>query len=86
MNVTKEKHLTNMRKSTSEEAIRLVSPRTLNLEQAIEFINDDKLVEVTPQTVVSGNEYWLQTSDLLRKHANLTLLGLRSVCVGGTLG
>ena len=40
-----------MRKSTSEEAIRLVSPRTLNLEQAIEFINDDELVEVTPQTV-----------------------------------
>ena len=51
VNVTKEKHLTNMRKSTSEEAIRLVSPRTLNLEQAIEFINDDELVEVTPQTV-----------------------------------
>ena len=51
VNVTKEKHLTNMRKSTSEEAIRLVSPRTLNLEQAIEFINDDELVEVTPRTV-----------------------------------
>jgi GTP-binding protein len=51
VNVTKEKHLTNMRKSTSEDAIRLVSPRTLNLEQAIEFINDDELVEVTPQTV-----------------------------------
>ena len=51
VNVTKEKHLTNMRKSTSEDAIRLVSPRTLNLEQAIEFINDDELVEVTPRTV-----------------------------------
>ncbi len=51
VNVTKEKKLTNMRASVAEEAIRLVSPRALNLEQAIEFINDDELVEVTPQTV-----------------------------------
>jgi GTP-binding protein len=48
VNVTKEKKLTNMRSSTAEEAIRLVPPRILNLEQAIEFINDDELVEVTP--------------------------------------
>ena len=51
VNVTKEKKLTNMRASTSEEAIRLVSPRVLNLEQAIEFINDDELVEITPKSV-----------------------------------
>jgi GTP-binding protein len=40
-----------MRSSTAEEAIRLVPPRALNLEQAIEFINDDELVEVTPKTI-----------------------------------
>ncbi len=49
VNVTKEKHLTNMRKSTSEEGIRLVPPRVLSLEQAIEFINEDELVEITPR-------------------------------------
>ncbi len=48
VNVTKEKKLNNMRSSTAEEAIRLVPPRLLNLEQAIEFINDDELVEITP--------------------------------------
>ena len=51
VNATKEKKLTNMRSSTAEEAIRLVPPRALNLEQAIEFINDDELVEVTPKTI-----------------------------------
>ena len=51
VNVTKEKKLTNMRMSTAEEAIRLVSPRKLNLEQAIEFINDDELVEITPDSI-----------------------------------
>ncbi len=51
VNVTKEKKQTNMRASTAEVAIRLIPPRMLNLEQAIEFINDDELVEVTPATV-----------------------------------
>ena len=51
VNVTKEKKLNNMRSSTAEEAIRLVPPRRLNLEQAIEFINVDELVEVTPKTI-----------------------------------
>ncbi len=40
-----------MRASTSDEAIRLVPPRILNLEQAIEFIRDDEYVEVTPQSI-----------------------------------
>jgi GTP-binding protein len=48
VNVTKEKKLTNMRASTSDEAIRLVPFRELSLEQALEFINDDELVEITP--------------------------------------
>ena len=51
VNIVKEKKLTNMRASTADEAIRLVSPRILNLEQAIEFIRDDEYVEVTPQTI-----------------------------------
>ncbi len=48
VNVTKEKKQTNMRASTADEAIRLVPPRMLSLEQSIEFINDDELVEITP--------------------------------------
>jgi len=51
VNATKEKKQTNMRASTADEAIRLVPPRVLNLEQALEFINDDELVEVTPKTI-----------------------------------
>jgi GTP-binding protein len=47
----KEKKLTNMRASTADEAIRLVSPRLLNLEQAIEFIRDDEFVEITPKSI-----------------------------------
>ena len=51
VNITKEKKLTNMRASTADEAIRLVPPRKLGLEPAIEFINDDELVEVTPKSI-----------------------------------
>jgi GTP-binding protein len=51
VNVTKEKKLTNMRSSTSEEAIRLVPFRELSLEQALEFINADELVEITPKSI-----------------------------------
>ena len=51
VNIVKEKKLTNMRASTSDEAIRLVPPRILNLEQAIEFIRDDEYVEVTPLSI-----------------------------------
>ncbi len=51
VNVTKEKKLTNMRSSTAEEAIRLVPFRELSLEQALEFINDDELVEITPKSI-----------------------------------
>ncbi len=51
VNIVKEKKLTNMRSSTADEAIRLVPPRNLNLEQAIEFIREDELVEVTPASI-----------------------------------
>ncbi|MEP6769203.1 MAG: translational GTPase TypA [Acidobacteriota bacterium] len=46
-----KKHLTNMRASTSDMAIKLTQPKELNIEQAIEWINDDELVEVTPAAV-----------------------------------
>jgi GTP-binding protein len=51
VNVCKEKKQTNMRASSADEAIRIVPPRKLSLEQAIEFINDDELVEVTPKNI-----------------------------------
>jgi GTP-binding protein len=51
VNAVKEKKLTNMRASTADEAMRLVPPKELSLEQAIEFIADDELVEVTPQNI-----------------------------------
>jgi GTP-binding protein len=51
VNITKEKKQTNMRSSSADEAIRLVPPRELTLEKAIEFISDDEFVEVTPKSI-----------------------------------
>jgi GTP-binding protein len=51
VNATKEKKLTNMRSSTADELVRLIPPRLLSLEQALEFIGDDECVEVTPNHV-----------------------------------
>jgi GTP-binding protein len=51
VNIVREKKLTNMRSSNAEQAIRLVPPRILNLEQAIEFIREDEWVEVTPAAI-----------------------------------
>lgn len=51
VNVTKEKKLTNIRASGADDALQLIPPRILSLEQAIEFIKEDELVEVTPQSV-----------------------------------
>jgi GTP-binding protein len=51
VNVCKEKHLTNMRSSTSDVLVRLVPHRELNLDQAMEFVRDDEAVEVTPESV-----------------------------------
>jgi len=48
VNITKEKKLTNMRSSTSDELIHLVPPRRLSLEQALEYIREDEMLEVTP--------------------------------------
>ena len=51
VNPCKKKHVTNMRSSSADEAIRLTSPRIHSLEQALEYINDDELVEVTPKSI-----------------------------------
>ncbi len=51
VNVVREKKLTNMRASSADEALRLVPHRAMNLEQAIEFIAEDELVEVTPKSL-----------------------------------
>jgi GTP-binding protein len=51
VNACKEKKLTNMRASSSDELVRLIPPRPLSLEQALEFIRDDECVEVTPQSI-----------------------------------
>ncbi len=51
VNVTKEKKLTNMRASNADDALQLIPPRIMSLEQAIEFIKEDELVEVTPGSV-----------------------------------
>ncbi|BEQ13040.1 translational GTPase TypA [Desulfoferula mesophila] len=65
VNITKEKKLTNIRASASDEALRLVPPRRFTLEQAMEYINEDELVEVTPKSV------------RLRKKGELKLGGAR---------
>ncbi len=51
VNACKEKHLTNMRSSTSDVLVRLVPPRRLSLDQALEFVREDEAVEVTPHAV-----------------------------------
>jgi GTP-binding protein len=68
VNVVREKKLTNMRASTADEAIRLVPFKNLNLEQAIEFIADDELVEVTP-TMLRLRKKILQANRRPRRNA-----------------
>ncbi len=57
VNVVKKKHVTNMRSSNSEEALRLESARIFSLEQALEYIDDDELVEVTPKNIRLRKKY-----------------------------
>jgi len=51
VNVCKKKHVTNMRASGSDEALRLTPPAPMSLEQCLEFIADDELVELTPESI-----------------------------------
>ncbi len=51
VNPIKGKQLTNVRSSGTDEAVRLITPIALSLESAVEFIDDDELVEITPKTI-----------------------------------
>ncbi len=51
INVCKKKHVTNLRSSTAEEALRLIPPKEMTLEQCLEFIKEDELLEVTPKSL-----------------------------------
>ncbi len=51
VNVCKTKHLTNTRSSSSDDALRLIPPKKLSLEEALEFIGDDELLEITPKSI-----------------------------------
>ena len=51
VNVCKRKHMTNIRASGSDDALRLTPPRVFSLEESLEFIEDDELVEVTPKSI-----------------------------------
>ena len=80
VNVTKEKKQTNMRSSGADEAVRLIPPRKLGLEQAIEWINDDELVEVTPHNIrirkrILAGEHAAEEGGLAARGS-----GLRRVC------
>jgi len=71
VNVVREKKLTNMRASSADEAVRLTPPRVMNLEQAIEFIAEDELVEVTPKSLRLRKKI-LQANKRPRRNATVT--------------
>ncbi|HTY01537.1 MAG TPA: translational GTPase TypA [Bacteroidota bacterium] len=74
VNVCKTKQLTNMRASGSDEAVRLEPPRILTLEQAIEWIGDEELVEVTPQSIRLRKKY-LDSNERYRMAKKKELVG-----------
>ncbi len=74
VNVTKLKKLTNMRASTSDIAVMLTPPRLMSLEQAVEYINDDEYVELTPPSIRLRKK-------LLKAHQRKDLEGVTPTCV-----
>jgi GTP-binding protein len=60
VNPIKGKQLTNIRSSGTDEAVRLITPIALSLESAVEFIDDDELVEITPKTIRIRKRYLLE--------------------------
>lgn len=59
LNVCKKKQLTNTRSSSADEALRLTPPKILSLEQALEFIDTDELLEVTPKSLRIRKKSWI---------------------------
>ncbi len=77
VNVCKRKQLTNMRASGSDETVKLKEPRLLSLEEAIEFIEDDELVEVTPKSIRLRKKYLHKNErDRYNKHVNMQKKGM----------
>ena len=66
VNVCKKKHLTNTRASGSDDALRLENPKLMSLEEAMEFINDDEIVECTPTDIRIRKRY---LTNLERRYA-----------------
>ena len=60
VNPIKGKQLTNVRSSSTDEAVRLITPIALTLESAVEFIDDDELVEITPKTIRIRKRFLLE--------------------------
>jgi GTP-binding protein len=60
VNPIKGKQLTNVRSSGTDEAVRLITPIALTLESAVEFIDDDELVEITPKTIRIRKRFLLE--------------------------
>jgi GTP-binding protein len=60
VNPIKGKQLTNIRSSGTDEAVRLITPIALSLESAVEFIDDDELVEITPKTIRIRKRFLLE--------------------------
>ena len=68
VNVCKRKHMTNMRASGSDDALRLEPPRLMSLEESMEFLGDDELLEVTPKSIRIRKKT-LNTEQRLKKKA-----------------
>ncbi|MDO4620738.1 MAG: translational GTPase TypA, partial [Lachnospiraceae bacterium] len=69
INVCKTKHLTNTRSSSADEALTLTPPRIMSLEQALDFIDTDELLEVTPETLRIRKKI---LDSRLRKRSNIS--------------
>ena len=74
INVCRKKHVTNIRAAGADEALRLSPPVTLSLEQAMEFISDDELIEITPVTFRLRKRI-LNTGDRQRDEARRRVQG-----------
>ena len=72
VNVCKEKKLTNIRSSTSDIAIKLTPPLKMTLEQAIDFVNSDELVEVTPKSIRLRKKLLTETQRLRARGSHQT--------------
>lgn len=77
LNVCKAKHLTNTRASGSDDALKLTPPRILSLEEALDFIENDELVEVTPKSIRMRKKI-LDTK--MRMRANLQVKTAKNIC------